>query len=82
MLLKLQGPHRRDGLEVMVKAGHAHPKFARDLFLSAKETFRARVAADSIKPGVERSETPGLSTQKTCRAREAADEVAIANHHS
>jgi hypothetical protein len=33
----------------------------------------ARGAAVSIKPGVERSETPGSSTQETYRAREAGD---------
>src|SRR6266404_1793796 len=32
LFLKLQGTHRCHGLEVMVKAGDAHPKFVRDLF--------------------------------------------------
>ena len=31
------------------------------------------VAGDSVEPGVERSATPGSSTQKTCRARGAGD---------
>jgi pimeloyl-ACP methyl ester carboxylesterase len=32
LFLKLQKAHRRDGLEVMVKARNAHPEFARCLF--------------------------------------------------
>jgi hypothetical protein len=32
VFLKLQRTHRRDGFEVMVKAGNAHPKLARDVF--------------------------------------------------
>jgi len=36
----------------------------------------------SIKPGVKRSETPGSSTRKPCRAREAADSVRDYEYHS
>jgi len=35
--------------------------------------FLVRGAADSIKPGVERSETPGSATKETSRARRAGD---------
>ncbi len=32
LFLKLQGAHRRDGLEVMVKARNAHSELSRDVF--------------------------------------------------
>jgi hypothetical protein len=44
-----------------------------DQHLSAIYFDGVRGADEGIKPGVERSETPGRQTQKSCRAREAAD---------
>jgi len=47
--------------------------------LSSRGTTQSKVrgADDGIKPGVERSETPGSSTSNTCGAREAADSDSI-----
>jgi len=49
------------------------PDKVKETLIKRGSLFLAREAADSIKPGVERSETPGSPTSEACRAREAAD---------
>jgi hypothetical protein len=50
-----------------------HLRRFRSVALAQKVWVSARGAGASVKPGVERSETPGSINRKTCRAREAAD---------
>jgi hypothetical protein len=51
---------------------HDHPASKHD---PAGEHDRARGAGESVKPGVERSETPGLMFEKLSRARDAGDSI-------